>query len=530
MQGLIGKIIAGKIINADNNTQEIRFKPAAVLPLRASVPEWLKDKTLTAVRSVQDARELGEPGDSIVFSPVEAERWLRPLTVTPSIIDGDPPDNLQITLAWWHEDTPPQLMAVAAGRRIPVELSRNGDRFTGTVPIAALRGAAGYPEQISIEGAGLKTLCAFVPSTSLSAQAIELPYCRGYRLKTPWLSLDVATDHHVGCIAGLTETGREINHFAVPHDITQIPFELGGQFERVKFDWNWDDTPRGQKAVTTGTRQEGGAIRLDLQGIADPGREMRTSAVYVAYKAIPLVTVQREYSIHPKADEKDDGKLKEPIDQLSSPSLGFRSATIAERNGMESSRVLLHTGSELVSVRGPAGEMQGSRSWVLREGWAMVEHSSRRSYILHLFDTDRPPTLKVWNAAREISVEPQWHAQPVAPGDSFGITTGIVAGQWGGASAAGAWVAVRRQEAGGIRWAVIARFSASAINRTVKIVAGQTELSGAFEPFHVSGIGTIYTASFSMRDDIEADPVHITVTSMDSKGQSVTVMESRGLS
>ena len=519
MQGLIGKIIAGKIINADNKTQEIRFKPAAVLPLRTSVPEWLKDKTLTALRSVQDARELGGPGDSIVFGPAEADKWLRPLTVTPSIIDGDPPDNLLVTLAWWHENTPPELMAVASGRRIRVDLVRNGDHFTASVPISALRGAAGYPEQISIEGAGLKAQCALIPPSSLSACAIELPQCHGYRLQTSWLSMDIATDHYVGCIAGLTERGRKIDHFARPAGITQIPYEHGGHYERVKFEWNWNDTPRGQKAVTIGTRQEGGAIRLDLQGAADPGKEMRTSAVYMVYDTIPLATVQREYSIHPKTDEKDDGKLKEPIDQLSSPKLGIRSASVVERNGIESSRVLLSDGSRLVSVRGMAGVKQGSRSWKLHDGWALLEHPARRSRILYLFDTDRPPMLQVWNGVHEISVEPQWEAVSVSPGKSFGVTTGLVAGEIGGASKAGAWVAVRAPETdGSVRWAIIARLAPSTPERGVMVVSGQIRRSATLEPFHVAGIGTIYKAAVTLpkAGDIE----NITVAGIESTRNS----------
>ena len=519
MLGLLGKITAGKAKIADPQAQAVSFRPVSVLPLRTPVPEWLKDRILTVARSIGDARELGGPGDSIVIGAAEAARWLRPLTVSPAIIEGDPPEVLRVALSWWHEDTPPELTAVAAGRRVPVELTRDGDRFAGSVPLAALRGAAGYPEHISIEGAGLKALCALAPACGVSARAIDLPHCRGYRLRTPWLSLDVDTDHYAGCIAGLAERGREIDHFARPDGIIQLPCEHGGQYERVKFEWSWNDAPRGQKAVTAGARQEGGAIRLDLQGIADPGREMRTSAAYTAYEAIPLVTAQREYSLHPKTDEKDDGTLKEPIDRLSSPTLGIRSASLAERNGTGSSRVLLHDGARLVSARGGTMEMQGSRSWALRDGWALLEHPGRRSRILYLFDTDGPPTLKVWNAAHEISVEPQWHAVPVAPGGSFGITMGIVAGEAGGASTAGAWVGVKTPDPdGGMRWAIVARLALSTADRSVTIVSGQIKRSASLEPFHVTGIGTLYTAVVTLPDAGEA-AVDITAAGIESKRQ-----------
>src|SRR5262249_34683190 len=115
----------------------VRFKAACVMPERARVPEWLKEPILTVEREVADPRELGHPGDSILLTPEESARWLRPLAVTPSVAYGRPPRTLRLALRWWKEEKLPEFRIQANGRSHAGQFTRDGDGGVVTVETAA---------------------------------------------------------------------------------------------------------------------------------------------------------------------------------------------------------------------------------------------------------------------------------------------------------------------------------------------------------------------------------------------------------
>src|SRR5947209_5556152 len=114
MQALLGKITdIRKPDNSDGaptavGLLEVRFKAACVLPQRTRVPEWLKDPVLTVRRDALDAREIGEPGDSLILTPAESARWLSPLTVAPEVAYGKMPETLRLHLRWWKDEKLPE--------------------------------------------------------------------------------------------------------------------------------------------------------------------------------------------------------------------------------------------------------------------------------------------------------------------------------------------------------------------------------------------------------------------------------------
>lgn len=501
MQGLLGKVVS--VTPKTDGVVDVRFKAIAVLPSRGKIPDWLKDKTLSATRTVSTIEEIGGPGDSVVFGAQASARWLRPLTISPDVVHGNPPEAIEIRLAWWHEDNPPDLVASASGRRIPITLVRTGDAFTASLTTTDFRGAVGFPQQIVVEGGGLKASCAIIAPVTPAAQAVDLPGCAGYRLSTAWYAVDVSTQYHTGSVFSIREWARPLDHFEGPVDQILHPCDPVGQYDRVSYEWGFSDAPREQAAECAGVRKEDRAIKLTLDAVADPGRELKTSVSYSSYEDLPLLTVRRDYSLHRKADEKDDGKPREAIDSLGSISLAQRSATLAERDGIRSSRVLLYDGSRLVTARGNACEILRSRSWLLKSGWAVAEHPGRKSTLLYLFDTENPPTLHVWNGPQEISVEPCWNAAPAGPGQSVGFTSGLIAGELAGASEDGAWVGVRAKGVnGGVQFGIVARIAAGTGEAVV--TAGGREQRLSLTPYHISGLGTVL---YAVADFPECDPL-----------------------
>ena len=82
MYSLLGKIVD---ITAKNESKpghlEIKFKPACIMPRRTEVPEWLKDQVLTIERTVDDPREVGYPGDSIILTPDVSKKEKKKMTI-----------------------------------------------------------------------------------------------------------------------------------------------------------------------------------------------------------------------------------------------------------------------------------------------------------------------------------------------------------------------------------------------------------------------------------------------------------------
>jgi hypothetical protein len=495
MQGLLGKIVSVQDdgeAGPDGRRYKVAFKPVAILLSRAKPPDWIKDQTLTVVRTTPDPREIGRAGDSLVLGGDEAGTWLRPLAVSPDVANGALPAALDIRLGWWKDDSPPEYRATANG--ITLSGKFDGDAASGfhtAVDTSAFGPAVRLPLTVDIECDALRASCVVMPASPAAVRR-QTPLGQRYYAANDWYALDLVLGMRAGCIAGLVERGRGLDHFLPASHNIAYHADAHGQFDRYRTSWMWNDGVHGVAVQSSGHRREGSAVRVSLDALADEGMGLRTTGNYTLFDDLPLLVTQREYFRGKPKDDKAPDVPREPIDTLLAFAMGFRSGTAAERNGDRGSRVMASTADRLVTHRS-TGQNEGAGNQLrLDDGWVMIEHPGRRSYLLYLTDTDTPASFAIWTGINEIAVEPHWPHTILAQEQSAGFATGLAAGETGAASEAGAWIGVRGQATadGRERCAVIARLRDPG-PATAAITLGAQTQEVALETLHAPGIGPV---------------------------------------
>ena len=503
MHGLLGKIsrIETKESNAETTTLEVTFKPVSVLPERSKVPEWLKDQSLKITRTVPDPREIGFVGDSIVIEPADAARWLTPLRVSPDSATGSVPNSLEIVLAWWKDEKAPEVTVGAAGRTITKELTKEDDRFKSTIETSGLFALdPQLPIQIDVACDKIVVSVAVLPQTGPFTTKLSRDGSEYYRVSNSWFESDLTLGSNAGGIASLVERGRMIDHFKPKAGVMVEGLEFGGHYDRFKSHyWRWDDKIKGVKVESVGLRKEAEGMRVSLECLVDDSRQLRTTAAYTFYDEYPLILVQREFQLgKPKEDKEKEkeGAVKELIDDISPFAVGLCTTTRLDIPCDPGSRALCTDGDALVSYRSvtPMDYMM-TEGWWISDGWAVMEHETRREYLLELVDTRDRPHMNVWSSDHTIRLEPHWDLRPMSPGQSCAVASALCVGELCGASVEGAWVAVRvPHNKSGICVGIVGRFrildgQVAAI--WVGDVLREVELSEVLVP----GVGALLTAT-----------------------------------
>jgi hypothetical protein len=535
------------VVGSAATTRQVRFKPACLMPERKPIPEWLKDQTLTVTREVADPRELGHPGDSIVLTPAESERWLYPLTATPNIAYGALPPTVQIRLRWWKEEKLPEFTVSANGHRVtgtferetpdarrqtpaekassvslapgawrlaPASEASIGVAFVETAPFFSY--TPNLPVTLEVTCDKMRAACTVLPAQAPFHGKILPAEGERHRIESDWYAIDIGAQSHAGAIAALTEKGRGVDHFRRPAHLIHEPYYHGGHLDRIRQGWDWSEKMAEVAMATAGARRDAGATRLRLEGVVDEGANLRTSVVYTLMDALPLLRVERDYEFL-KGKEKDekekDDKPKEPIDDLKTVGLGFRAAAIQERDGTSGSRILCTDGERLVTYR-PGEELEEYESWYwrMKDGWAIMEHPRRRECIMYLFDGADAPYVESWSGLHWMTLQPLWPFLPMRVEQSVGYAIALVAGEACGAAAEGAWVACRVPwPDGGVRCAVIARMKAPLSNAAASIAVGSVSQEAPLQPSYLPGISEVGVAVVTLPLARMEDELAVTV-------------------
>jgi hypothetical protein len=498
MKSLLGKItnVKKRRKRAAGGLQrlEVSFKPACVMPARGQPPEWLKDQTLKVARQVRDPREVGGVGDSIMLAPAEAAQWLYPLAVEPEVSYGAVPAKLELSLRWWKDKKPGEFTVFANGRRVSGKFKKNGEAFAATVATRAFfHSEPTLPLSFEISFDKLKVGSAVLPAEGCFQHRLRTVRGERHRLESPWYAADVVAEGGGG-ILRLLEKGREVDHFRTDSQLVSDPLDQGGHRDRVRFGWQ---EKLSEVTMTSATaRDEGHALQLCLEGVLDEGKNARTAAACTLMAGLPLLVLRREALFGPakkQEDKKKDEKPKEPVDDMSAVSLGFRSASPRDRNSCSGSRIVSVEKERLAVVRRTHMNEGLWNGWRLSEGWALVEHPQRDECMLYVFNTENPPVLGTWAGQRVITLEPRWLPMPLRPGDGAGFTTALSAGEVCGATVGGAWVACRRPVSGGVECALVGRIDGPERGATFRV--GRRSADAPLEPMLLPGVGTIHVAS-----------------------------------
>jgi hypothetical protein len=500
MNALLGKIThinqpEGTAAGNGAGPLEVKFKPACVLPRRNAVPEWLKDQSLTLRRAVPDPRELGEPGDSLVLTPVESAHWLYPLSVTPAVAYGRLPETLQLRLAWWKDEKLPEFTVRANGRTRSGQFTKEGDVGVATVETAPFFGIdPALPVAFEITCDKMKVACTVLPENEPCARKLLSPEGEQYRLENAWYGIDITGRSRAGALTSFQEKGRGVDHFRAPENLIHHEGEHAGHLDRLRMGWDWGKTD-GTAMTCSGARRDAVSMHLSLEGVVDEGEGLRTRVDYSLYDALPLLLWERTFQFSKgkggeKKDDKDE-KPKELIDDLKSVKLGFRAAYQPDRNGATRSRLLCADGKRLAAIR-PAltGEHIYFGHWRIVDGWAMAEHPGRQEYSLYLFDRQSPPNLATALGAHTITLEPEWPQLPVRPDEVTGFSVALTAGEIAGASVEGAWVACRSAlPDGGVRAALVGRLRDEVAPANATFTLGDESSTVTLQGLLLPGIG-----------------------------------------
>lgn len=452
-----------KTASSKNSQQdvEIKFTPRCILPERTKVPQWLNDQTLSLTRTVKDLREIGEPGDSIVLTPAESSKWLTPLAVSPSIHFGSPVGQLEVTLDWWKDKKPPELEVRGPSRAMRAKLTKSGDGFRTRIKLSDL--FAGYealPAEILISCEKLKVSCTVFPADAPAAHRVLLPDCEAWTVVSPWMQLRVNAETAGAGISSLVERGRGVDHFSVPGGLIQRRFELAGHTDQLQFDGGGNKLD-SLSMHCSGISRDTGTTRLCFAGTVDKDNGLQTTVFYSAYDDLPLVTIERQlFACSEKKDKKKDSdQPSEPIDDVASVAMRFRSAWRAEVGDTYGSRILSTENGKLRSIRcTQPNESVHYNTFRLFDGWTITEHPARRECMMYLFDGSRGPSMSMRLNQHALVLQPVWMYQPVHPRRGCGYTLGLAAGEVCGAADNGAWVACRtKANDGSILCSVVAR-------------------------------------------------------------------------
>lgn len=523
MNALLGKIVSiTPKENAPADNMEISFKPLCVLPTRMVIPEWLKDQTLKIEREVQDSREIGHPGDSIVLTPAESDKWLYPMQLTPDVVYGEVPKSIRIDLRWWKGDNAPDFTVRANGRQITGKFTKEEDSYWAEVDTAQFFSAVPrLPIEFEVNCDKLRLTCSVLPQNGPICSKLALKHGEIHRLENDWYSVDITSKTYWGAILGLTEKGRAVDHFRVPQDAILLHLECTGHTDRLIKWFGWWGKMDGVGMNSSGSRREADATTLGLSGVIDEGAGIRTSVSYTIHDDMPLITLKRDYYFSPKKeDDKNKPETpKELVDDLNSLGLAFRAGSIAEKNGHSGSRILCAKGDSLISMRSAQeGEHIQTRNWRLDQGWAIIEHPGRHECMMYLFDPMSLPTIMTWAGPYEITLEPKWLTMLLKPEDCIGYTLALTAGELCGADAEGGWIACRAlTQDGGVCCGIIARTRNVDADAAAIIKMGTESIEMPLKNVLVPGIGAIQYAVADFPEARLTDEFDVTAAAIPSR-------------
>jgi len=506
MNGILGKITEVKKKKSGGKRDgklsvEVSFKPVCVMPKRDKIPEWLKDQTLKVTRQVADIREIGGIGDSIVCSPAESEPWLFPLSAKPSVVYDKVPKKIELTLRWWKNKKPGQYTVTANGRRQTekfVKKDKKSDEFVASVDTKGFFDKEPtLPVDFNVSFDKLKLTCTVLPTDRPCHHKLKTPVGERHRIEGNWYSVDVCASEKGGGITMLREKGRDLDHFRCDDSVIRSVFDHACHYDGAAV--GWGDRLGGVAMTGVSTRRDSETSRLTLDGVLDEGQNIRTSVAFTVFDEFPIVTVQRDVlrgKPGKKDDKKEEEKTKEPIDDMVRMALSFRAGYLVGKDERSQCRTLAVDEERLASIRG-ATDFDGLRpwrGWKAKRGWAIMENSRKKQYLLALVDPSSPPRLSSVMWTKVMSFEFYWPPMPVFPESGTGFAASMTAGELCGATAEGAWVACRRVVDGGIECAVVGRFEKGLKNVATFQIGRRTEEVPLRQLF-LPGIGELFVAS-----------------------------------
>lgn len=521
MQSLLGKIAKITTLEPDPSAPaltrlEVGFKPACTLPLRAAVPEWLADQTLTIERAVADVREVGRPGDSLALTAQEAAKWLTPLSVTPAIAYGALPATLELRLRWWKDDKAPDYQVRANGRQVNGTFAKDGDgpEWVGSVETAALFDTPpSLPVGLEITCDKLTASVAVVPEGQACYYKTTDQAGPVHHLENGWYQMEIVGAQG-GAISAIRERTRGADHFRRPPDLIQDPLFFSGHSDRLHRGRNIESMAE-VNAASAGARRESGTTRLTMEAAVDEGQNLRTTVAYSLYDDLPLLLIQRDFSVGKgKEDDSKNKKPKEPIEDVQSLGMSFRAAFLTERGDASGSRLLCADGDHLVTMRAVQVEVfHRYAHWRMIGGWGLVEHPARREYALYLFDTHKPPHLATWSGLHTLTLEPYWENVPVRPNESLGYVLSLTVGELAGAGPEGVWVACRAaRPQGGVRCALVGRLRED--TRSATLTLGTVAQDAPVQRVLLPGVGAVASAVADFPNGAMDDPFDAAVAGL----------------
>ncbi|MHB1457800.1 MAG: hypothetical protein ACYC0V_12900 [Armatimonadota bacterium] len=495
MIALLGKIISITKIDVDNasmNRFEIKFKAACVMPARTVIPEWLKDQTLTISRDVLDPRELGHPGDSIIISPDESDRWLHPLCVDPVIKCNELPDSISIRLKWWKEDKSPDYTVKANGITIIGKFEKTDDVWIAEVKTADFYSSAPkLPVDFEVTVDKMKAVSSVVRDDVLWSRKMSLPAGDRHRINGNWYVVDVMSGTFGSGIISLVEKGRGVDHFLAPKgQITADLLHIGHKDMLVQ---GWDSWKMaGTSMNCAGYYREGNSSKMIFDGVVDEGKGIRSSVTYTVFDDLPLILNDRRFQFaEPKKpdDPKANELPKEPIDNMIPVGFSMRPGWTPDTGPGSGSKLVFMNNEKLMEYRLVKEDYRSLHNTRLAESWILVEHPNRNENTLYFVDRKHVQYIGVCLNSYSFLIETSSPVVPLMPNSTLGFTIGLSAGELCGASTAGAWTAIRMPVDGGIRCAVIGSFKDSRQDVTMSVgdTVKQMQLMSAIIP----GIGTI---------------------------------------
>lgn len=509
MQSLLGRIVA---IESDDTRHKITFEPLCTLPDRKAPPEHLKNQKLTTAVTTPDVREVGAVGDSIVLSATNSYYFLHPLRCH-SRTASKLSDNFWLELYWWKEGTPPNWTARFGHKSISGTWEQGSCQWSSLVPLSQLTTEwPPAPFDIEFTCGELKTKCTILPDKVPNVTLRHETQDTVYRSKNLWLDFTI-TRRNGGAITSLSESdpgkgslgkrksGRNIRragfHFPPDKELIQHPLDWGGHSDRFRTGWGEWKEMRDAKMEVVGATREANTSRVTMQGEVEDGLRTQFSATLL--DEWPLLLMRREFSLHPKKEEKkDEGEPKQPIDEMRLFQTSFRCAVQPDK---KSSRVWCRADGETVPFSlARENEHQSFWHWKMEEGFALFEQAQRREWLLYFFNPDNAPHLGLWRGSHAATLEPFWAGVPLKPGQSIGFSLGLAAGESGGANELGAWVACRAKQDDQWHCALLARCEKANLQAVFSI--NETQQRVPLTALFLPGIGTIYgaTAQFPMNE------------------------------
>ncbi|HEY0073695.1 MAG TPA: hypothetical protein VGB77_06300 [Abditibacteriaceae bacterium] len=517
MQSLLGRIIA---IESDDTRHKITFEPLCTLPDRKAPPEHLKNQKLTFERLTQkmpDAREIGEVGGSIVLRTSEARIFLQPLNWLSrrrlSSLSGD----FSVELYWWKDETPPNWTARLGGKSTNGAWEKHSFGWSCVVPLRQL--SAQFPPapfDIEFTCGELQRKCTVISNEVPRITAQHETQDTVYSIKNLWLDFTV-TPRNGGAVESLYESdpgkgslgkrksGRNIGragfHFFSRNNRIQHPLDWAGHTDRFRTGWGEWNSMRDVKMEVMGASREANTSRVTMQGEIEDGLRTQFSATLL--DDWPLLLMRREFSLHPKKEEKkDEGEPKQPIDEMRLFQTGFRCAVAPDK---AASRVWCRADGETVPFSlARENEHQSFWHWKMEEGFALFEQAQRREWLLYFFDPDNAPHLGLWRGPHAATLEPFWAGVPLKPGQSIGSSLGLAAGESGGVNEHGAWVACRAKRDDQWHCALLARCEKANPQANLQAVfsINETQQPVPLTALFLPGIGTVYgaTAQFPVNE------------------------------